>query len=70
MGESGLQGVGLQAEEQKQVINVDVDYDGGWIIVFIFPSNPYYLWHVAGVVPCRNHTVRLYLGGSFIKVQC
>ena len=64
----GKSGEGLQAEEQTQVINVTFDYDGGWIIEFLFPSNPYYLWEVSGVVPCRNHTVRLYLGENFIKV--
>ena len=36
--------------------------------IFLF-RNPYYLWEVAGVVPCRRHTVRLYLGENFIEVQ-
>ena len=44
----------------------------GWQLlvteIFLF-RNPYYLWEVAGVVPCRRHTVRLYLGENFIEVQ-
>ena len=39
------------------------------MIIFSYSSNPYYLWEVAGVVPCRKHTVRLYLGENFIEVQ-
>ena len=37
-------------------------------MTMIFSSNPYYLWEVAGVVPCRRHTVRLYLGENYIEV--
>ena len=40
-----------------------------WLVTMFFFSNPYYLWEVAGVVPCRRHTVRLYLGENYIEVK-
>ena len=38
-------------------------------IVCDMNRDPYYQWEVAGIVPCRSHTVRLYLGENFIEVH-
>ena len=75
MGEGGPR---LQAEEQEQVgvsfqcFPMLVVYDD--IVCDIicqdhFSRDPYYQWEVAGIVPCRSHTVRLYLGENFIEVR-